>query len=76
MSLPESLLRAVGAAISDRYGHSTLVGRAYDISEPKSLSELVERTAKDWLAVTHNLSVHELDNLLWYLEDPDSKESD
>ena len=76
MSLPPDLLRAAEEGIAARYGHSTLAGRAYDLGEPASRAEFIERVARDWIAVTEHLSVPELDNLLWYLEDPDNKEVD
>jgi len=74
--IPPLLLKAAENAINARYGHATLAGRAYDMSEPKSRAEFTEKLARDWMAVTDNLTVADLDELVWYLEDPNNKESD
>lgn len=75
-SVPASLLQAAENAVNSRYGHTTLAGRAYDLSEPVSRAAFTEQLARDWMAVTDHLTVADLDEVIWFLEDPDNKESD
>lgn len=47
---------AVRSFIEEEYGRSTLVGRAYDLSNPSSKEELVERLRRNYLGVLKHIN--------------------
>lgn len=55
--MTDPLRTAVESAIATRYAHCTLVGRAYDLGEPASRAELVERMVEDFRAVCAGLGL-------------------